>query len=79
VFENEKDIPAHLAEQLSEIDHLYPELRIDFVAVKGTFGPAIIESLSRRYRVPKNLMFIGTPGDRFPHRISELGGVRVIL
>jgi len=24
-------------------------------------------------------MFIGTPGDRFPHRLSDLGGVRVVL
>ncbi len=79
VYERERDIPAGLAEQLSIIDHLYPSLRIDFLAVKGTFGPALIESLSRRLRVPKNLMFIGTPGDRFPHRLAELGGVRVIL
>jgi hypothetical protein len=79
VYERENEIPAGLAEQLSAIDHLYPSLRIDFLAVKGTFGPALIESLARRLRVPKNLMFIGTPGDRFPHRLSELGGVRVIL
>jgi hypothetical protein len=29
--------------------------------------------------VPKNQMFIGTPGDRFPHRIETLGGVRLII
>jgi len=79
VYERESEIPTGLAEQLSAIDHLYPSLRIDFLAVKGRFGPGLIESLSRRLRVPKNLMFIGTPGDRFPHQLSELGGVRVIL
>ena len=47
--------------------------------VKGKFGPPIIEQLSRRLNVPKNLMFIATPGDRFPHDIEDLGGVRVIL
>jgi hypothetical protein len=42
-------------------------------------GVSIIEKLSRRLDVPKNYMFIGTPSDRFPHRIDDLGGVRVIL
>jgi hypothetical protein len=79
VYDDEKDIPAGLARQLSAIDHLYPRLRIDFLAVKGAFGPELIELLSRRLGVPKNYMFIGTPGDRFPHRLEHLGGVRLIL
>ena len=79
VYENEEDIPEGLATKLSEIDHLYPNLRIDFLAVKGKFGPRLIERLSQRLEVPKNYMFIGTPGDRFPHRIEALGGVRLIL
>ncbi len=79
VYEDESEIPANLAEQLKTIDHLYPQLRIDFVAVKGTFTPQIIEGVSRRYNIPKNYMFIGTPGDHFPHRIEDLGGVRLIL
>ena len=79
VYEDESEIPGDLAQTLKTIDRLYPQLRIDFLAVRGKFGPALIERLSKRLRVPKNAMFIGTPGDRFPHRISELGGVRVIL
>lgn len=79
VYENDADIPPELAEHLAMIDRIYPRLRIDFVAVKGTFGPEIIERLSRRLRVPKNLMFIATPGDHFPHDLEDLGGVRVIL
>jgi amino acid transporter len=69
----------HLAEQLKTIDELYPELRIDLVLVRGRFGPELIERLSRRMGVPKNYMFLGTPGDRFPHNIAELGGVRLII
>jgi amino acid transporter len=79
VYEEESAIPAALAEQLRTIDRLYPQLRIDFVAVKGTFTPQIIEAISRRFKIPKNYMFIGTPGDHFPHRIEALGGVRLIL
>ena len=79
VYQEEADIPARLADHLQIIDHLYPALRIDFVAVRGTFTPELIDALSKRLAVPKNQMFIGTPGDRFPHRIEHLGGVRVIL
>jgi hypothetical protein len=79
VYQHEDEIPPALADHLAEIDRLYPELRIDFVAVRGEFGPEIIERLSERLSVPKNYMFIGTPGDQFPHRIEDLGGVRLIL
>jgi amino acid transporter len=78
-FEREEDIPADLSTQLTTIDHMYPQLRVDFLAVKGTFGPDLIERLSQRLKVPKNYMFIGTPGDRFPHKLPALGGVRLII
>jgi len=79
VYSTETDIPPDLAKQLQTIDRLYPQLRIDFLAVKGEFGPELIERLSRRLGVPKNYMFIGTPGDRFPHRVEDLGGVRLVI
>lgn len=79
VYEHEDDIPLDLAQHLKTIDRLYPSLKIDFVAVQGVFCPELIEQLSKRLGVPKNYMFIGTPGDRFPHEIEALGGVRLIL
>ncbi|MEO8185471.1 MAG: APC family permease [Deltaproteobacteria bacterium] len=79
VYQDESQIPPKLAEDLKTLDQLYPELRINFTAVKGRFGPELIDALSRRIGVPKNQMFIGTPGDRFPHRIETLGGVRLII
>ncbi len=79
VYNEVAEIPAELAKRLEEIDHLYPQLRIDFLAVQGEFGPELIDRLSTRLDVPKNYMFLGTPGDRFPHRIESLGGVRLIL
>jgi len=78
-YQKEEDIRPELAKELATVDHLYPQLKIDFLAVKGTFGPELIERLSQRLDVPKNAMFIGTPGDRFPHRVEDLGGVRIIL
>ena len=74
-----QDIAPELAEQLETIDRIYPKIRIDLLLVKGKFGPELIDALSRRLGVPKNYMFIGTPGDSFPHNIAELGGVRLIM
>ncbi len=79
VYQNESEIPSNLGRDLTMIDRLYPQLRIDFLAVQGAFTPETIEAISRRLGVPKNYMFIGTPGDHFPHRIEELGGVRLVL
>ena len=79
VYQDEAEIPPNLVSDLAQIDNLYPELRIHFISLKGTFGPELIERLSLKLGIPKNYMFIGCPGDRFPHNIAELGGVRLIL
>jgi hypothetical protein len=78
-YQDDSAIPPELAKHLVTIDRLYPQLRVDFLAVKGKFGPELIERLSQRLGVAKNYMFIGTPGDRFPHRVETLGGVRMII
>lgn len=72
-------IPPELGANIGTIDHIYPELRIDLLLVRGEFGPTLIERLSRRLSIPKNYMFIGTPSDRFPHSLDSLGGVRLIM
>jgi len=78
-YDTEEDIPKEFVAQLNIIDRIYPELRIDLIMIKGKFGPELIEKVSQRLKVPKNYMFIGTPSDRFPHNIAELGGVRLIM
>lgn len=79
VYQDEATIPAQLADQLRTLDEIFPEIRIDFVAVQGKFGPELIDRLSGRLDVPKNYMFIGCPGDHFPHNLGDLGGVRLIV
>jgi hypothetical protein len=50
-YERDEDIPSDLTEQIHTIDRIYPELRIGLLLVKGTFGPELIERLSRRLEV----------------------------
>ena len=52
---------------------------IDFVELNGTFGPELIKDLSKKWDIPVNFMFIGSLSKKFPYRIEELGGVRLII
>ena len=79
VFKDESKIPDTLARDIKFLDDVYPEIHIEFIAVMGAFGPELIERLSQKFNVPRNYMFIGCPGDSFPHNIAELGGVRLIV
>ena len=68
-----------LRHDLEVLDRAYPEVKIEYLELVGTFGPELIEEYSKKWDIPKNFMFIGSPGDRFPYRLSELGGVRLII
>ncbi len=68
-----------LKKDLEVLDRAYPDINIEFVEVEGQFGPALIDELSKKWNIPKNFMFIGSPGNKFPYLVSELGGVRLIM
>jgi len=79
VYTNKKEIPPKLKQDLEFLDEAYPEIDIEYVEIEGEFGPELIQQLSSKWRIPKNFMFIGSPGDHFPYRLEELGGVRLII
>ncbi|MGL2992425.1 APC family permease [Flavobacterium sp. TSSA_36] len=68
-----------LIKDVEVLDRAYPEIDIEFVELEGVFGPEIIDDLSKQWGIPKNFMFIGSPGDRFSYRVADLGGVRLIM
>ena len=71
--------PQELLNDIRVLDRAYEQIEVDVVAIEGHFGPQLIDELSEKWCIPKNFMFIGSPGDRFPYQISELGGVRLII
>jgi len=79
VAEDEKDVPEKLAEDLLFLDKAYPEIDIEYIFLRGQFGPELIRKLSDEWGIPPNFMFIGSPGGRFPFELEELGGVRLII
>lgn len=71
--------PMGFEEVVRIINDEYPEIDVTALVVQGTFGPALIHELSEKWNIPINFMFIASPGDRFPYRIEDLGGVRLII
>jgi len=79
VVKDDSDVSPNIKKDLEMLDQAYPEIDIEFVIVKGEFGPELIHSLSKKWSIPTNLMFIGSPGDHFMYGLAELGGVRLII
>lgn len=74
----ERDFIRVLEHECSIIDRLYPKLTIDLLLVHGQFQPIFVDQLSTHLGILKNFMLMTCPGDSFPHRLGQFGGVRVV-
>ena len=79
ILEDDESVPEDFKRDLDVLNREYPEIEIEFVTEKGEFGPELVKELSEKWNIPINFMFIGSPGDRFPYKVEELGGVRLII
>jgi len=79
VVSDGEQAPTSLERDLEFLDQAYPEIDIEFVTIHGRFGPDLIGELSEKWRIPRNFMFIGSPGTHFLYGLAELGGVRLII
>ena len=71
--------PENFAQEIDFLDREYPEIDIELVVLEGEFNPELIRQLSEKWKIPINFMFIGSPSGKFPYKIEELGGVRLII
>jgi amino acid transporter len=72
-------VPENLPLEIDFLNKEYPEIVIEFLIVDGKFSPKLIIELSKKWNIPINFMFIGSPSDKFPYKVEELGGVRLII
>ncbi len=79
VVNDKNEVPERLGEELRFLDDAYPEIDIEFVVLEGDFGPTLIAELSKKWKIPTNFMFIGSPGGHFMYGLADLGGVRLII
>ncbi len=78
-MQDESEFIKNFKKVVKIIDEEYPEVVVSGEIVEGVFGPELIKKLCKTWKIPVNFMFIASPGDHFPYRIEELGGVRLII
>ncbi|CAI5741283.1 unnamed protein product [Peronospora destructor] len=78
VCEPNAPVPREFEDVVNLFDHIYPSIKIDFIAVTGAFDPGMVQWLSKSMDVPTNMMFMRQPASKCIHRVSALG-VRVIM
>ena len=76
---NGNEITTQFRNDIDVVDREYPTIQIEFIELNEDFSPELIRQLSEKWEIPVNFMFIGSPGDHFPYKIEELGGVRLII
>ena len=79
ILQKEQKLNKMFERDFQALDRAYPDIKVEYIQIPGVFGPEIIDRLSKEWNIPRNFMFIGSPGDHFPHRLSDLGGVRLII
>ena len=79
ILKNHQQPTKQFLSDFETLDRAYPEMAMEYIVLEGTFDPAMVEKLSKEWNIPKNFMFISSPGEKFSYRVEELGGVRLIL
>lgn len=79
VLKDNQPPPEQFLADFEVLNRAYPDIRMEYIILTGVFGPELINKLSAEWNIPKNFMFISSPGEKFSYRIEDLGGVRLIL
>jgi len=79
VLKEHQPAPEQFMQDFRVLDRAYPDIRMEYVILEGEFGPKLIDELCKKWNIPKNFMFISSPGEKFSYKVEELGGVRLIL
>ncbi|KAB7530821.1 amino acid permease [Flagellimonas olearia] len=79
VFPKGEQATPNFVSDLDVLDREYPEIKVEYIQLHGTFTPSLIKKLSVEWDIPINFMFIGSPSEKFPYPLQELGGVRLII
>lgn len=79
VLQEHQPAPEQFLKDFDVLDRAYPQIKMEYITLIGTFGPELIDKLCSEWKIPKNFMFISSPGEKFSYRVEELGGVRLIL
>ncbi|SFI30067.1 APC family permease [Halpernia frigidisoli] len=79
IMKNHQKPTDQFMSDFDTLDRAYPDMDMEFIVLEGNFDPDMVEKLSLEWNIPKNFMFISSPGEKFSYRVEELGGIRLIL
>jgi amino acid transporter len=79
VVKDQSEVPPRIEQELQLLDEAYEEIVIEFEVIKGKFSPELIQELSKKWNIPVNFMFIGSPEGHLIYGLKDLGGVRLII
>jgi len=79
ILKEHQEVSEQFLSDFEVLDRAYPEIKMEYITLIGSFEPPLIDWISKEWNIPKNFMFISSPGEKFSYRIAELGGVRLIL
>lgn len=79
ILKDHQDPSTQFLNDFDALDRAYPEVDMEYIIEIGEFTPEKVDELSKKWNIPKNFMFISSPGDKFSHRVEDLGGVRLVL
>lgn len=79
VLKEHQDPSSQFLSDFDALDRAYPEVDMEYIIEIGEFTPEKVDELSKKWNIPKNFMFISSPGHKFSHRVEDLGGVRLVL
>lgn len=79
ILKEGQEVSKDFIKDIEVLDRAYPEIDIEFVQLRGEFTPQLIKKLSAEWKIPINFMFIASPGNKFPYKVSDLGGVRLVI
>ena len=78
-LKDHQDPSTQFLNDFDALDRAYPEVDMEYIIEIGEFTPEKVDELSKKWNIPKNFMFISSPGEKFSHRVEDLGGVRLVL
>jgi len=79
VLKEGENPPKNLALEIDFLDREYPDIKINFIIEEGEFSSKKIQQLSKKWNIPINFMFIGSPSEKATFKVEDLGGVRLII
>ena len=79
ILKDHQDPSTQFLNDFDALDRAYPEVDMEYIIEIGEFTPEKVDELSKKWNIPKNFMFISSPGEKFSHRVEDLGGVRLVL